>query len=117
MSSGVPDFRKDTEQDIVARIVPRVMVSLLGLLLVATAWLFSLQVYALYNALIMGFVLFFVGVRGFWLPYVRAVQLGIAAWLPLSCLVFHVRGGTMWSWLGVAGALALITLRERPVHA
>jgi len=116
VKSGIPDYRKDTGRDAVSRILPRVTVALLGLVLAVAGGVFEAPAASLYSSLICGFVLVFLGVQGFWLPYVRAVQLAIAAWLPVSCLVFHLRGPALGFTLGVAAALAVISLRERPVH-
>ncbi|MBL8949362.1 MAG: hypothetical protein JNK82_01200 [Myxococcaceae bacterium] len=81
MKSGVPDYRNDSAHDVVARMFPRVTVSLLGVLLSVAGWVFQPAELALYNTLACGFVLMFAGVRGFWLPYVKYLQLAVAAWL------------------------------------
>jgi hypothetical protein len=87
-----------------------VLVTLLGLLVASLGWQFAQPSPAFWNATLVGLVLVFLGIRGFWLPFVRPLQFAAAVWLAVSCFIFGVEGFALWITLGAAAALALITV-------
>jgi hypothetical protein len=106
----IPDYRQDTGAEAFDRVAPRVLVALLGLVVASMAFWFQQQGPALYNFIVVGVVLVFLGVRGFWLPFVRPSQLVVAGWLAVSTPIFGVRGAALWLTLAVAVALVVITV-------
>jgi hypothetical protein len=106
----IPDYRRDTGAEVFARVVPRVLVALLGLIVASSGWWFPQPAPAVWNATVVGIVLVFLGTRGFWLPFVRPLQLVAAAWLAVSAFIFGVRGPPLGIALGAAAALLLITV-------
>ena len=108
--SVIPDYSKDTGAEAFDRIAPRVLVALLGLVLVGSSGWFPQPIHAVWNLTVVGFVLAFLGVQGFWLPFVRPVQLAAALWLAISSFAFGARGPALWTTLAVAAAVTVISI-------
>lgn len=86
--------------------------ALLGVALAATGLLSGMTQGALISAQVTGFVLLFLGLRGFWLPYVKASQLVVAGWIAASAFVFGVGGFALAAMLVIAAAVAVVSLTE-----
>jgi hypothetical protein len=106
----IPDYRRDTGAEAFERVAPRVVVTLLGLLVASLGWSLAQPTAQVWNLTVVGSVLAFLGIEGFWLPFVRPLQYLAAAWLAVSCFVFGVHGAALWSTLAVATALLVITV-------
>jgi hypothetical protein len=109
----IPDYRQDTGADAFWRVAPRIVMTLLGVLVAAVGFWFERPGPAFYNFVVVGTVLAFLGARGFWLP-VRPLQTAAAIWLVISTLAFGLSGKVLALTLVLATAVLLVTVWSGP---